>query len=201
MEDLIGFIIFFVVFVLGPLLEHARKKNQPPPPPKKPRVVFEPQKPKQAPTEARPRPPLQGRKDQPRRPVPAASESATTMVPDELWQVLTGQPKPAPAPLPPDVEAETFEDEEAYAEDVRAEAQREEAVSLETMPARYEPTVVSLETVPDPRGRHVAFHKKIEQPIAVEAKPAVRVEWLQRPQDLRRAFILQAILGTPKGLE
>jgi hypothetical protein len=187
-DDFIGFIIFAVVFVLGPLLEHIRKSKQPPPPPqqRKPqRVVFEPQS-------TRP------------QPVPGAEdERAAAMVPDELWAVLTGgapKPRAQPQPLPPDAELEDVEeDEEAFAEAVSAEATGEEAVSLETLPRRIVPVVASMETQPDPRARHVAFHKRLGEQVEVKVIPAKK--WLDSRADLRRAFILQTILERPKGLE
>lgn len=192
MDDLIGFIIFAVIFILGPILEQMRKNKQPPPQQRKPpqRVVFEPQKPGQQQRVATP------------------EDKAAAMVPDELWEMLTGAPKPkprtVPAPLPPDVEEEEledeeFEDEEEYVETVAAEATREEAVSLEELPRRYEPLVVSMETQPDPRARHAAFHRKIDEEVAVAESTAKA--WIGSAQDLRRAFVLQTILDRPKGLD
>src|SRR5687767_12109290 len=143
MDDFVGAIIVFVIFILGPLIENMRKKQQRPPPPQqpRPRVDYDPEKTKRievpgAPTAELPR---------------TQERSAEDMVPSELWEILTGQQRPQPMPVPrapaPDVEDEEIGDEEAIVlEDVSVETRRsrfEEAVSLETMPVRYEPNVVS----------------------------------------------------------
>jgi hypothetical protein len=195
MDDFVGAIIIFVIFILGPLIEQMRKKQQRPRPPQQ-----------------QPRPQQQ----QPRPPAPIAEQprtqerSAEDMLPSELWEILTGQQRPQPMPVPrapaPDVEDEEIGDKEAFVlEDVSVETRRsrfEEAVSLETMPVRYEPTVVSLETMPDPKKRHLAFHQKIDQPpLEVVAARRVRPLHFTTAADMRRAIVIQTILGPPKALE
>ena len=208
MEDFIGAILVFIVFVLGPILEQMRKKGQRPgpPPPQQRRPL--------------PRPPESARIPQPSReappsrvatPEPVANRtedvSAAEMLPDELWEILTGQPKPRSAPPPPapDVEDEETADEELItAEDVTIETRRsrfEEAASIEAPPPREYPVVVSMEDVPDPRKRHAAFHEKIQQTSLPAAARIVSPRYFSTPADLRRAIIMQVVLGPPKALE
>jgi hypothetical protein len=210
MEDFIGAILIFVVFVLGPILEQMRKKGQRRPPGMPPQQQRRPL----------PRPPESARLPQSSReapsrvatqePVTARTEevSAAEMLPDELWEILTGQPKPKPAPPrppAPDVEDEETADEELItAEDVTIETRRtrfEEAVSVEAPPPREYPVVVSMEEVPDPRKRHAAFHEKIQQSATAAPASIARARYFSTPADLRRAMILQVVLGPPKALE
>jgi hypothetical protein len=201
-EDFLGFIIFFVIFVLAPILDQARRKKQ------------------QTPQRQRPAPPARIPEHRP-TPVPRSQQptersevgdvSAATMLPDELWEVLTGQPRPrsAPQPVPaPDVELEEVDEEEARVrEDVEVEARRarEEAVSLEEIPRIEAPVVVSMETLPpEPRARHAAFHERLRSvaaPMPV-ARSARRTRPLLRGREnLRNAVLYQAVLGPPKALE
>ena len=209
MEDFIGAILVFIVFVLGPILEQMRKKGQrrpPGPPPQQQRRPL-PRPPESAriPQSSREAPPRVATQE----PVATRTEevSAAEMLPDELWEILTGQPKPRPVPPPPapDVEDEETADEELItAEDVTIETRRsrfEEAVSVEAPPPREYPVVVSMEEVPDPRKRHAAFHEKIQQTaIATPARMAIP-RYFSTPADLRRAIIMQVVLGPPKALE
>ncbi|MGH7459180.1 MAG: hypothetical protein ACREMA_04370 [Longimicrobiales bacterium] len=199
MDDLFGFIIFALVFVLGPIIEQIRRKQQRPPPQQQP------------PAEMRP-PTTQQRAQLPTPPARRQTEdaSAATMLPDELWEVLTGQPRPRPAPQPapaPDVESEeTPDDEEFVREDVDVDRRWrtfEEADSLEELPRREEPIVVSMETVPEPRARHVAFHQKVQHTVApvVSSERRLRRPVLVGRDQLRNAVLLQTILGKPKALE
>src|SRR5687767_541533 len=84
----------FLIFVLGPIIEGLRRKKQPPPPPPPRRHVPPP-----APTQ-----PQRSRMEE-MSSRPRAEENASTMVPDDLWEILTGQkrvplPPTAPAPTP-----------------------------------------------------------------------------------------------------
>jgi hypothetical protein len=211
MDDLLGIIIFIVVFVLGPIIEQIRRKGQSP---------RQPPQQQRRPAEMRPRAQPQPQQQLP-TPAPAPRSetedaSAATMLPDDLWEVLTGQPRPQTQPAPqrvpapaPDVEWEDIVDEEELVrDDVDIEKKRstfEEAVSLETLTRHPEPVVVSMEAVfPEPRARHVAFHKKIDQtaaPVAVTVERRVRRPPLAGREQLRNAVLLQTILGRPKALE
>ena len=167
MDDLFGFIVFVVIFVLAPIIEQIRRKRTPPPPQQQRR-----------PPEAQPQLPQRQQQQRAQLPTPPARSeteeaSAAAMLPNELWEVLTGQPRPRPMPQPtpaPDVESEeTADDEELVREDVDVDRRRrsyEETISLEEPARREQPVVVSMEGVPEPRARHVAFHEKVQQTAA-----------------------------------
>src|SRR5688572_62219 len=207
MEDFIGAILVFIVFVLGPILEQMRKKGQRRPPgpppqqqrrplPRPPESARIPQQSREAPSRVATAEPVEAR---------PTEVSAAEMLPDELWEILTGQPKPrpqAPRPPAPDVEDEETADEELVAaEDVNVETRRtrfEEAVSIEAPPPRDYPVVVSMEEVPDPRKRHEAFHEKILQTSIAPPARIASARYFSTPADLRRAIIMQVVLGPPK---
>lgn len=154
------------------------------------------------------------------------ADAAAEMIPDELWQILTGQPKPrrpSPPPLPvpydetgPDEElvATAYPDEEAeYERRRRAEQQEREREARELRERRARgrdanmadkaPRTISLERpLPSPEQRHAAFHRKVDAPIVVAKprRPSSR-EWLFSDDDMKRAIVLQEVLGTPKGLQ
>jgi hypothetical protein len=212
-EDIIGFLFILFVFVLGPIIEAARRKQQQkqPPPPQRERPQSMSRPLPRSRTEELPA------RTEYQRPRPVEeSEPAATMVPEDLWAVLTGQPLPAPPkprPTPPptkweepaDLDFEDLEGEQDIArEDVTVEVRRsrvEEAVSLEELPRRELPTVVSMETdVPDTRTRHAAFHKKF-QPLGPAPPLPSAARLIMNARDLRRAILYQTILGPPKGLE
>jgi hypothetical protein len=85
MEDFLGFIMIFIVLVLGPLLEQMRRKGQQRRPPDLPqrRPLPHPE-PQRLPESRQDESAGQQR----------AEAAAAEMVPDELWEILTGQPKP-----------------------------------------------------------------------------------------------------------
>ena len=214
MEDLFP-LLMFLIFILGPIFEgiaRSKKKGQQPPPPQR-RV-----------------PPPQSSRTEEIGTRSRVEEDASTMVPDELWEILTGQKRPPvqqPTPVPPspldtraekrpswDVvyDPELEEDEEAEVEvvaveDVNVETRRArvEAQSLETLERHSVPVVVSLEdNIPTTAVRHAAFHDKV---MAAQAVPVVEVRRrrtmldLSNRSDLQRAFLLVEVLGKPKGLE
>jgi hypothetical protein len=75
-----------------------------------------------------------------------------------------------------------------------------EAVSLEVTT----PNIISLETpLPSAAARHTAFHRKVEQKVDVSTARPSRKEILALAtrSELKRAFVLQEILGKPRGLE
>ncbi|HEX6066069.1 MAG TPA: hypothetical protein VFZ04_17670 [Longimicrobiales bacterium] len=225
MDDLFP-LLLFLIFVLGPILEGLKRKNkggQPPerrPPPRVPQRRLPQQ-----------RPPQQARGAETSRteeisPGPRRQEeSAAGMVPDDLWEILTGQKRPpvltTPQPAPQretrqsswDVgyDAELEEDEEGEAEvaareDVLVETRRArvEAQSLETYERHPEPVIISLEdNLPTTAQRHQAFHQKIAAPPVeqpVEQSMRLRLNLMTR-SELQRAFLLQEVLGKPRGLD
>ncbi|MBI4409781.1 MAG: hypothetical protein HY561_08745 [Gemmatimonadetes bacterium] len=230
MDEFFSLVIFIIV--LWSILGGARAKKkggpvqrprQPPRPPARPAEERAP---------ARPRP-------QYRRPHGTTApgdagqpeQAAGTMVPEELWQILTGEkppwarPSPAPAPSPrpapraPEsegweeeaevVEAEagrTLEGVSAEDEEVAAVLRRREVRddrSLEQLPPRPEPVVVSLETPTAAEARHAAFHEEVErgEPAVVIRRARPIPLGLAARSDLRRAVILREVLGPPKALQ
>jgi hypothetical protein len=200
MDEVFG-ILMFVIFILAPILEGLkRKKDGDVKPPRPPRPL----------PERRPAPPRQ----QPSRMEevttrPRADETAAGMVPDELWEMLTGQKRPAPSAPPPTAERERAwevvydpdddEETDAYESDSWIEGQ-----SLETLARHEEPVIISLEeNLPSAAQRQAAFHEKIGRPVpVVERKHEVRFALgLHNRNELRKAMLLQVVLGKPKALE
>lgn len=218
MEDLFQIVFFALIFIVGPLLEHMRKKGQ---------EKQQQKPPSRVPSEAPRVPPAPSRTEEVSRREPEP-QSAAEMLPDELWEILTGQKRPTPTPVPPrpapptryEEEEPNEEDElvEVGADDIRTPAEvvgREER-SLETYERHEVPVVVSMETLPPPpRVRHEEFHRRIATPVAAAAKAAApkaaaptrsttaagRLTALARRGTLRDVIVLQDILGRPKGLE
>lgn len=150
--------------------------------------------------------------------------NAADMLPDELWELLTGQKRPPREASPPvptrtapvlddeveeprvvvDEEAEAAEYVRTHRRDVQGEISR-------TLDERRQAALQRLEQVTVPAGRvpptekvrHEEFHAKIDARPA-PGPPASTVAaglGLARPADLRRAFILSEVLGPPKALE
>jgi len=159
---------------------------------------------------------------QPRRePEPA---DAADMVPDDLWEVLTGerrQPRP-PVPAPPPDPAETWDDDDApwveeprweRAEDVFAKERFEPApweedrdeIRLDPrtespFPTAEPPVVIAVDPYPPTPRRRVPLSVVLETPRTPRrVSPLMRA--LQHPDGLRQAVLLREILGPPKGLE
>jgi hypothetical protein len=208
-------VFLLLVFVLGPIVEQMKKKEQE-------RKRQQQQLPPEPPV-ALPRSSTEEISSKPR-------DSAAGMVPDDLWAVLTGEQRPAPqvpAPLPEAaknrpwdvvyIPPEETDDEEDFAtEDVNVEVRRSsrdavqrehaarhrpvEALSLEVTKAN----IISLETpLPSAAARHTAFHQKVDRKVAPAEVMPSRKELLKLAtrSELQRAFVLQEILGKPRGLE
>lgn len=150
--------------------------------------------------------------------------SAADMLPDDLWELMTGEKRPRQEPEtqgspwsstpaetqsgPATSTAESgaaepepwvVDDEATAPEPVSLEYEGPEAYSLEA-PA---PEPRSLEQpIPSPSARHRAFHEMIDRP---ERRPTVRtsplIRSLSTPSGLRQAVLAREILGPPKGLE
>jgi hypothetical protein len=214
MDDLFP-LLMLLIFVLGPILEGLKRKNKQPPPPAQRRMP-----PRAA---ERQLPPAPSRTEEvSSRP---REENAATMVPDDLWEILTGQKRPpvltTPQPAPPvetkrsswdvvydpDEEEEEADEEVLVVEDVNVETRRArgEPRSLETLDRHPQPVVISLEeNLPTVAQRHEAFHKKITMPVP----PPTPTPTPKRPflsfsdrAELQRAFLMQEVLGRPKGLD
>jgi hypothetical protein len=105
-------LIIIILFLLAPLLERLLKVGRPPQEPPEGQLPQQRQPGQRMPgqrlpgqTLPGPRPPVPDDEDQPFRSVPAADaeadRSAATMLPDDLWEILTGEKRaPAQPPLP-----------------------------------------------------------------------------------------------------
>jgi hypothetical protein len=205
-------LLMILIFVLGPIIEGLKRKNRQPPPPPPQRRVPPPSS-----------PPQRSRTEELNR-GSRTEENASTMVPDDLWEILTGQKRmPAPTAPPPtpqserrsgwDIgydaeleEDEELEEERVVFEDVNVETRRSrvEAQSLETIGRHPEPVVISLEeNIPSTAQRHADFHQRINAaPPVVEVAPRRKPLFdLHNRSELQRAFLLQEVFGKPKGLE
>lgn len=204
-------LLFIALFILFPVLEgilRQRKKGQQGGPP--------------GPSGRTGRPGEAGT-DRPE----AADEdrAASEMLPDDLWELMTGEkrrPQDGPAPEPEQAgtpwsvetggasgagtametstdrsEPWAVDDEATAPEPVSLEYEGPEAYSLET------PAPEPIErTVPSPKARHRAFHDLIDRPKRKPKRHATGlVRSLRSPKGLRQAVLFREILGPPKGLE
>lgn len=200
-------IIFILIVILAPLVERLFKagKQQPPEPPPQRRMEQS-------------EPPVQVRREG------RGQDTAATMLPDDLWAILTGeQPAPArlPLPEPPEPEEEEYSLEAASEEDWLEEEESAAAVPAppreswrtssevairraefsRPAPDREPPRIVSLEQLDiDDRRRHEEFHERLNRSIQTGASSG-SAGLLATPDDLRRAIILNEVLGPPKGLQ
>lgn len=136
---------------------------------------------------------------------PTASHDVT--VPDDVWELLTGQRTAAPWELEEAEEGVTLEalEEEtelsAWEEGLSRTAESRDHVVHEP------PRVVSLETPLDaPAERQAAFHRRLEgaQPAVpgLRRRPdAAAALGLHGAGALRRAIMLNEVLGPPRGLD
>lgn len=150
-----------------------------------------------------------------------AHASASEMVPDDLWEVLTGERRSrSPAPEREEAEPSWSEDSVAVQDGLGEMAETdwvatpwdeepdddEGPVSLEVIG----PEAVSLEQpLQDPEERHRDFHDKMDSLIEATSigsggsrpDPAGPLRAaLQDPSEVRQAVLLSEILGPPAGL-
>ncbi len=137
--------------------------------------------------------------------------TAADMIPQDLWEILTGErrarpPEPEPEPAWDETPAwggETAWDVEAASEEP-VPAGGYEVASWEEPPPHEPPIVVSLETPPPPpERRHRIFHERLDAtaPPRRRARRVASFRGLGGRSSLRRAVVLREILGPPKGLE
>lgn len=223
------FTLLIILFVVSRIVEAVRGQGTQPPKVPPGQRQGRPRPPGQLPRQPRPR------VEEPGTATPGSSgaDRAAGMIPDELWEILTGekrQPRPVPAPAPsappaperePEEEgfdpwAEGLARDEEVAERPRPPTVRDEDSEVDRLLARRRAEladrapertsrVVSLfKEPPPPDIRHARFHRRIEalEEAPAQARPAAaRRLGLERPGDLRRAFILAEVLGRPKALE
>jgi hypothetical protein len=217
------FVLLIIVFIVAPLIERMlkAKKGTQPPPEQRPqqRMPHQRMPPQRLPPPQREQEPVSARRA-------GGEDAAADMLPDDLWEILTGERRPARPPVP----QEEPRDERYPVEDYPEEAESlEEAVSFERpagewasqapeetaivippdpyvrpLPRRDVPRVVSLEDlVIDGGKRHERFHHRLDTtrgPARVR-RPAPSPYRFTGSADLRRAVIMSEVLGTPKGLE
>ncbi|MBW3554525.1 MAG: hypothetical protein KY466_13505 [Gemmatimonadetes bacterium] len=154
---------------------------------------------------------------------PVDAGPAADMIPQDLWEVLTGERRSAPASGEPSWEdeeepwvqapVEEFPDELGAGEGEVSPWAREHEDIADVEPETTEPVsphhgfpqVVSLEgPPPPPEVRHRRFHEKYDSealpaaPVATDFARDLRSGL--RGQGLRRSVVLAEVLGPPKGL-
>jgi len=213
-EDFIQLIIFLAIIwsVVGGMFKKA--------PPAQPQG-------RPAPGEAAPRPEARPRQV-PLEPAESSAQAAGAgeekeeiaagMIPDDLWEILTGERRaPAPVSRPggggwasevPDTwvsaEPEIYPDEEedlAPIVEARDLASYDDRAVIREPIRRETPILVSLEgAMPRAGIRHAEFRKRLEAGTPV--RPAARPRGLRgNTAALRRAIVLREVLGPPRGLE
>lgn len=224
-------VLLLIIFILAPLLEKLLKAGGPPPPP-------------QAPPGQRPQPPQRAQPRErgdvepwaPARPQPYGGgpvdvadddeadedeDIAADMLPDDLWQILTGErrepaaraPAPAPpqpqpqqrppAPRPTGVQPRPSAPRPAPAPPAPRQPRRPEVVHLP--PVHEPPVVVSMETpLEDSETRYARFQRRranLPSAARVQRRREANPYRFTSAAELRRAIVLAEILGPPRGLE
>lgn len=230
-----GALILIIAFIVAPLIERLLKagkqgQDQPPPQPRAP----QPRAPEQRiPAERFPRD-GRGSSEDADPPVVVSrrtesDEAAAGMLPDDLWEILTGERRtpretlPQPRPVPqPSYEEEDYSLEEPYSLEDGGSLENQspgewittspeddavmmpEKVYTRPNPIRAVPKVVSLEQLEyDSEIRHDEFHDRLDSlgGAAKVRRPALSAYRFRTDEDLRRAIVMAEILGPPKGLE
>jgi hypothetical protein len=224
-------ILLIIIFIVAPLIERllkAGKQNQQPPP----QQQRMPQRPRpRLPREELPEPWEQEETEQPRsqpvRRTETRDDAAAEMLPDDLWEILTGERRPPPRPSPQrlpeqatpieetlSLEGKSLEEEGSLEMQPSGRWMSTPAESVEVTlppepyirpnPLRPVPKVVSLEELAfDPEQRHDEFHDRLDAlggPARVR-RPAPSAYRFRNIEDLRRSIVMAEILGTPRGLE
>lgn len=218
-------ILLIIVFIVAPLIERLLKagKGAQQPPDQPPQQRMPQQRPPQ------PFPNREAQRRQESGTATAEDDAAAAMLPDDLWEILTGERRPAQLP---EAQQELEDLERAYAADeYPGEADTlEEVASLEEpspgewisqrpeeapvvvshdtyrrpLPEREAPQIVSLEKLSfDTEKRHDRFHDNLDTLGGPERvrRPKPNPYRFTSDEDLRRAIVMNEILGTPKGLE
>jgi hypothetical protein len=221
--DDIFYLLLFLFFVLSPLLEGLRKKQQQKqqPPTRRPPELERDGAPAGRDVDV-----LPPRQAAPRHaPAPTGEGRADDMVPDDLWEFLTGEKRRPGAPAPPQHAPEPAEEGvfEGWSGVPEWEEEHEDAYQddwvepVDERPVhepfdRPHPIIVSLETPPPPPdSRRAAFHERLAArtgvpPQALPGRPPRQPTPRQGlrlgdVESLRQAIILREVLGPPKGLE
>jgi hypothetical protein len=224
-------ILFILFFILIPVLEGIRKSRQGRGSPD----IELPDRPSSRPTRG-PEPSARGEgygelpdRPPPRRPEPEPVEAAD-MIPDDLWEILTGErregrrPTPVEDRLEPD-EPWMAEPDERWQEEPLWEREAEPVTEerFEPRPWMDSPEAMRDEdvarpaeiVVPEPvderparaprpprppRPPRISLREVVEAP-KVQRETSPLMRSLQSQQGLRQAVLLKEILGRPKGME
>lgn len=203
-------ILFILFFILIPIINGISKRRQR-------RGESEDI---QLPGDARERPRMEPREE------PPEPAEAADMVPDDLWEILTGErrergatPRPTERPTEPEPEPEwepvgpseewTPESPWQAEEQPREQERFEPAPWIEDspldrrveLPAQQEPAPRVAQYGREDRGARrirIAAQDALAAPRPRGVSPLIRA--LRRPDGLRQAMVLRDILGPPKGL-
>lgn len=208
-------ILFILFFILIPIFEGIRKSRQRRRGPEEMDTEDSPALPGRSPYEG-----PAGRP--PPSPEPEVDTSdAADMVPDDLWEVLTGERRVPPAPAEDQVDEEeeyaTWRDVPAWKpeHEPEPEPEHEEEERFEPSPWMEDAESLAAQTVPDPAEAHLlAMDFSPPSPdelratlgAAIGAPDAPRrrsplMASLRSSHGLRQAVLLREILGPPKGLD
>lgn len=227
MEDLVSTLITLVVvwsIIQGVLGKKPRQGRMPPAPGRRTGAPGAPA-PEGRPDEA-------GRANAPARTGPAAGPAtrhgsepepeeitAADLIPDDLWEILTGQRRsraPVPPPRPesepepvaelepagPEAAGAPWEFDEDTVDEVAEEVPVGAVDEPDSEPGYGGFGIMGLEEPPPPVEARPAALRDRQDPIAVMRPPVRRrPPALGRRGDLRRAMVLKEILGPPKALE
>ncbi|HWV56551.1 MAG TPA: hypothetical protein VNZ57_03690 [Longimicrobiales bacterium] len=208
MDDFI-YVVMFILFVVAPILERVRKgqRGGPTEPRRRERTAE-----------------VGNGHEEPRIEVPAdatsrgsaqEAEEATSVIPDDLWELLTGERRQSasrPAPEEATYESQDVEPShtESYDEDAIAVAERGYDDARDAEPG---PVLVPAEPEPLAAGQFERWRPARVAPrrdprLATPADPIPAPRPRQRAplalkdmDDLRRAVVLREVLGPPRGLE
>jgi hypothetical protein len=203
-------ILFILFFILIPILEGLRKKRQGPAP-EDADTADRPARPGRSPYEEPAGPP-------PPRPEPELDTSgAADMVPDDLWEVLTGERRVRTEPAEDQVdepeEYSTWRDVPAWEPEPEPEPEPEDEWPEPTPWLEDAESPVAQTAEPAAPHQHaMTFSPRaadegrgtLGSPIGEPDAPPRRsrlTDSLRSSQGLRRAVLLKEILGRPKGLD
>jgi hypothetical protein len=183
-------ILLLIVFVLAPLLEKLLQANRPQPPEQPPQQ-------QRTTRQRRPGGPQQPVPDEleerPFRSIPSADadedmQTAATMLPDDLWEILTGEKRPQPPPrseMPAEAEARA-EPREMAPRPRTADRRPVETARPAERPRRAEPLPVGRRPATPPRERRLPEVGMRRDPADTRMRPAAARRLDAPPDDFVR---------------
>lgn len=215
-------ILLLIVFIVAPLIEKLLKAAKQQTPPDQERMPpRQPQQHVPAPRSGDAGPVQWEQESEPQVVLRRSEgdEAAAAMLPDDLWEILTGEKRVpqhgapqqrAPTPQPEPISEAYSEEESLETDDFGwvSEPLEVETISSEDyerpLPVRTPPVIVSMEDVNiDGRLRHQQFHTRIDslgKAAHVRIRPANAYR-ITGEEDLRKAIVMAEVLGPPKGLQ